>query len=633
MNSELSLALKKRGYHEALGSETIVEKIQHICSHYNITYEKLLLQHDLMVLNNEVKDDQLSLSSLEKLETLLLDGRKKQMEKENNCSETKQYRSTNVVLQPSLSLDSLFTSQVKNQQTYPKVPAELESAKFEECILKELGSPPFSPAREPFKASTVTTIDNENNITVIGDDDPDELFLERKNSGEILDEYIGTDYKDFKRRHRQEDSNVSLIINKGGKPQYISKNFEYCMELFEQNVYEVCRSILSTVQNVDKEHVLWPTTWDLLPTVGEEILVAGYVIAVEKKPDAVYVGVNDTQSRVFKVAISSVKSCCIFRGQAVVFQGSRRQENFLEATRLYTSSIKNNVAFPEQANARHLMMLDPSPAIGTGLSIMIVSGPYTTSTNLKYNPLKEFLARVEKERPDLVILQGPFLDEKHRFVESGMITTGYRSILAMRIGAELKRCFEQSSGKCVIIPHIQDVFHNFTVPQHEYQEDLFFPNGTPRNIYFLKNPMSFRFGDISIAATSIPILDDMSSVAYVRAPPERGRIPALCETLLDQKCFYPIFPPVNRRPLDYGNINELYFDSEETQLFILTSSLKPFVRVLKGGTVCINPGHLSKGVNSGTFGHMRICLNNNITDGCTQIEDFPRRIHVRVVRN
>ena len=52
------------------------------------------------------------------------------------------------------------------------------------------------------------------------------------------------------------------------------------------------------------------------------------------------------------------------------------------------------------------------------LQVVIASGPYTTSDNLSYDPLDDLCAYVEKHKPHLVILCGPFVDAKHNMIDS-----------------------------------------------------------------------------------------------------------------------------------------------------------------------------------------------------------------------
>ena len=51
--------------------------------------------------------------------------------------------------------------------------------------------------------------------------------------------------------------------------------------------------------------------------------------------------------------------------------------------------------------------------------MMIACGPYTTSDSLSYQPLKDFLELARKEEPHAILMMGPFVDMKHKDIESG----------------------------------------------------------------------------------------------------------------------------------------------------------------------------------------------------------------------
>ena len=53
---------------------------------------------------------------------------------------------------------------------------------------------------------------------------------------------------------------------------------------------------------------------------------------------------------------------------------------------------------------------------GHPLSIMAVAGPFTTNDNLDYDPLIDVLMTVLKDAPDVVMLCGPFVDERQPIV-------------------------------------------------------------------------------------------------------------------------------------------------------------------------------------------------------------------------
>lgn len=56
--------------------------------------------------------------------------------------------------------------------------------------------------------------------------------------------------------------------------------------------------------------------------------------------------------------------------------------------------------------------------------MVVVAGPYTTSDNLLYEPLKDLVSYITTHKPHVVIMTGPFVDADHPKI---------RTILLMRL--------------------------------------------------------------------------------------------------------------------------------------------------------------------------------------------------------
>ena len=46
------------------------------------------------------------------------------------------------------------------------------------------------------------------------------------------------------------------------------------------------------------------------------------------------------------------------------------------------------------------------------LHLIVAAGPFTSQTDLIYQPLKDLLEIVKRDKPHVLILMGPFLDAK-----------------------------------------------------------------------------------------------------------------------------------------------------------------------------------------------------------------------------
>lgn len=61
------------------------------------------------------------------------------------------------------------------------------------------------------------------------------------------------------------------------------------------------------------------------------------------------------------------------------------------------------------------------------MSMVIASGPYTTSDNMAYEPLKDFITYITTHKPHVVIMTGPFLDSEHTKVKDNTMAETFKS--------------------------------------------------------------------------------------------------------------------------------------------------------------------------------------------------------------
>lgn len=139
-----------------------------------------------------------------------------------------------------------------------------------------------------------------------------------------------------------------------------------------------------------------------------------------------------------------------------------------------------------------------------GLRILVAAGPFTTSDNLEYYPLNDLLMLVLKEKPDVLILVGPFVEVSHPLMRDGDIhlpnpdneeeereqragdyhQATYEMVFIEKIVRDgLRAMYDSESdfgGKplptnIILVPSLQDAFHDYVFPQPA------FPNNSEQN--------------------------------------------------------------------------------------------------------------------------------------------------------
>ncbi|NXQ65946.1 DPOA2 polymerase, partial [Quiscalus mexicanus] len=72
-----------------------------------------------------------------------------------------------------------------------------------------------------------------------------------------------------------------------------------------------------------------------------------------------------------------------------------------------------------------------SPSFPAPCSVLVACGPFTPSDSAAFEPLRDLLDVVARDRPDLCILFGPFLDAKHEQVEGCQLLSPFPDVLRL----------------------------------------------------------------------------------------------------------------------------------------------------------------------------------------------------------
>ncbi len=296
------------------------------------------------------------------------------------------------------------------------------------------------------------------------------------------------------------------------------------------------------------------------------------------------------------------------------------------------------------------------------LSIMAVAGPFTTNDNLDYDPFIDVLMTVLKDAPDVVILCGPFVDERQPLVatKEGVgptvpndygedVTVSYEYLFSKNISELLEDLYlkePELKTQFVLVPSLDDAFVDAVYPQPPFPDGvsdneesggvvkvskgsdaegkfgelgLQFveyagrePPSTSRNntiskedrpkrrVHCVSNPSTLQINDITIGVTSTDILFHISSEECNANLLPGTRLTHIAQHLIQQRSYYPLFPPAKGASLDLSKAKEWEM-SVRPDILIVPSKLASFARQVLDTTIVVNPGELTKNVTGGTY--------------------------------
>ena len=341
---------------------------------------------------------------------------------------------------------------------------------------------------------------------------------------------------------------------------------------------------------------------------------------------------------------SNKLSYSLFPGQIVAIEGMNCSGRKLVAQRICEGAPHS----PAQTTVADLMKYHHGDRFqsGTPLKVVVATGPFTCSDNLEYQPLIDLVGTViEKSKPDVVILAGPFVDINQKLVASGdtfwsddqggNILVPYETVFMMQISSVLEELYINDASlqtQFILVPSFDDATVENVYPQAPFQVtapvQLSIPGAEvevsslgiqtienanrlpgvkyPKRVHCVSNPCTFQINEVVFGITSADVLFHISA-DETNANLEIGtRMNRIAQHLVQQRSYYPLFPASATTNLNLKHMNQWQMPCTPDVL-ILPSKLSPFCcPVLDNGSLVINPGHLARANMGGTYAIMDI---------------------------
>ena len=297
----------------------------------------------------------------------------------------------------------------------------------------------------------------------------------------------------------------------------------------------------------------------------------------------------------------------LFPGQVVAIVG-KNPTGFC----IVAQEIISGMPFPDVA------VTDPTSS--ASFDMVVAAGPFTPTDSLVYEPLKSIIEYCEREKPDALLLLGPFVDQDHPSISDGMLDATFEDVFSLKVVDEIEKLQEKIPIKVAMMPSIRDVHHDVAFPQKGFELD----DGCKSES--LPNPATMKYRETCIACSSVDWLMSCTKEEISKTTNKNvDRLSALAAHVIQQQSYYPMFPTSANVCLDVTHPES--FDLIGLPEILLTpSDLAPFakqatindlrvnlddeaspVRVTAShNVVCINPGRATKGATAGTFAHVYV---------------------------
>jgi len=339
------------------------------------------------------------------------------------------------------------------------------------------------------------------------------------------------------------------------------------------------------------------------------------------------------------------QSYSFFPGQIVGIEGINSSGRTMQASQLIEGLPPPSDAIP--ANEMFEYHHSAECQNGMPLSIVALAGPFTTSDNLDYDPLIDALVKVAENKPDVVILTGPFVDRRQPLVNSGLPVvqdeqgncrvSSCEQLFAAQISVSLEELFMNDpklKTQFVLVPSVEDAFLDGVYPQpplvnrsakiDKKLDEKFDNMGSlgldyvessgwdatsaedkehrkmRKRVHCVSNPTTLKVNEVTIGVTSSDVLFHISSDECNANLPPGTRLSRIAQHLIQQRSYYPLFPPAKGACLDLSRDKEWEMPVQP-DILIVPSKLASFARKVLNTTVVVNPGELTKNRTGGTY--------------------------------
>lgn len=241
------------------------------------------------------------------------------------------------------------------------------------------------------------------------------------------------------------------------------------------------------------------------------------------------------------------------------------------------------------------------------LNVLISSGPYTADDNLAFEPLQALCEKAAESYADVLIMVGPIFDSEHPLIAAGDFDlpddpniepdkATMNDVFRVLVSKHLRElALRVPSITIILIPSVRDLINkHVSWPQEQFEKRTL---SLPRQVKVVTNPVTISLNEIVIGISAQDVLYDLRrEEVLVGRPSETSLLSRLPRHVIQQRHFYPIFPPSDRTnlpktgtaegvatgmPMDVSYLKLGEWLNVRPDMLITPSALSPFAKVTR----------------------------------------------------
>lgn len=257
---------------------------------------------------------------------------------------------------------------------------------------------------------------------------------------------------------------------------------------------------------------------------------------------------------------------------------------------------------------------------------------------LDYTPLEKILEHATLEKPDVLVLLGPFLDVSNQNAISGdTVLPGssrpcafedvYTRYIVPILERGIGRIRQGFQTEVIIIPSLDEALCFHPLPQPALDSSLCVESRTFENlkslgVKLLPNPAHIKVRGLDVSFCSTDVLSPVLREIIVR--PEGDKIQESFRQLLLQRTLFPVLPREPPQVSEY-RAGALDFPSGVPDICVFPTQMGGNLsHASVDGTIFVNPGSVCKAKALGTFAELTVVP----PDGSNGVLPFVDRVRI-----
>mmetsp|Transcript_15441 Transcript_15441/g.39066 ORF Transcript_15441/g.39066 Transcript_15441/m.39066 type:complete len:544 (-) Transcript_15441:42-1673(-) len=346
---------------------------------------------------------------------------------------------------------------------------------------------------------------------------------------------------------------------------------------------------------------------------AERCVVAGRIVVASdevKLNNASSLCIESVEGDVKKMNVTPLSSFAFFPGQVILavvenhYPDLTQEDTALDVVEVFTTT---EVAVAPAVSAA---TKGEEGGAKERVPVVVAAGPFSSASNLDFEPLRELCKVIRQDPPSAVILCGPFIDLLHPLIspkkeEDFSLCWSFEEIFQKRVVSQLKdlvKDLPSTQFYALASPSDATSIQCYPLAAMSFGDLSDHPNFHP-----VPSPSTLDINGVKMGVCTVDTIGDLiqNSVTKFDDSQQPERVLKLLQAGLGQGAFYAMHPASAEAKINATDPLPLSIPCHLDAVVLPARKIRFFSKDV-GGTVCVNPERLVKLSSGGTFARFNL---------------------------